>query len=139
MISSDWQSQIFEKKKKKKIGDPNLGQKAENRARNQFLCRFLKFGLLVFLEIAQDDSLEQFLTSSRGKTHKTNFVGPHLGQTDQKNTPPKIFLSFFQVWFIYIAQDNSLKHCLTTSRGKTRKKNFGAQIQTQNQVFLTFS
>ena len=34
MISSDWQSQIFEKKKKKKIGDPNLGQKAENRARN---------------------------------------------------------------------------------------------------------
>ena len=35
MISSDWQSQIFEKKKKKKkIGDPNLGQKGENRARN---------------------------------------------------------------------------------------------------------
>ena len=33
MISSDWQSQIFEKKKKK-IGDPNLGQKGENRARN---------------------------------------------------------------------------------------------------------
>ena len=32
MISSDWQSQIFEKEKK--IGGPNLGQMAQNRAQN---------------------------------------------------------------------------------------------------------
>ena len=30
----------------------------------------MKFGSLVFLEIAKDDSLEQFLTTSRGKTYK---------------------------------------------------------------------
>ena len=46
MISSDWRSQIFEKKKKKKkkkkkIGDPNLGQMGRDRAQNKFF--FLPF------------------------------------------------------------------------------------------------
>ena len=35
MISSDWRSQIFEKKKKKKkIGAPNLGQMRQNWTQN---------------------------------------------------------------------------------------------------------
>ena len=34
MISSDWRSQIFEKKKKKKIGGPNLGQMRQNWTQN---------------------------------------------------------------------------------------------------------
>ena len=43
----------------------------------------MKFGSLVFLEIAKDDSLEQFLTTSRVKTYKQSFGGrSDLGQTD---------------------------------------------------------
>ena len=43
----------------------------------------MKFGSLVFLEIAKDDSLEQFLTTSRGKTYKQSFGGrSDLGQMD---------------------------------------------------------
>ena len=38
----------------------------------RFFCRFLKFGSLVFLEITYNDSLQQFLTSSRGKIHTKN-------------------------------------------------------------------
>ena len=37
MVSSDWRSQIFEKKKKKKkkkIGGPNLGQMRQNWTQN---------------------------------------------------------------------------------------------------------
>ena len=30
-----------------------------------------------------DDSLEQFLSTSTGKTQKTSFMGNHLGQTVQ--------------------------------------------------------
>ena len=38
-----------------------------------FFCHFLEFGSLVFLQIAFNDSLQQCLTSSRGKIHKKNF------------------------------------------------------------------
>ena len=48
----------------KKIGSSNLGHMTQNRAQNQVFCYFFKFGSLVFLEIAQDNSLEQCL----GKT-----------------------------------------------------------------------
>ena len=47
-------------------------------------------------------------------------MGPKLG-----------FLTFSQVWFIsfpLIAQDVTLEQCLTTSRGKTHEKVFGAKI-----------
>ena len=37
-----------------------------------FFDIFLKFGLLVFLEIAYDDSLEPCLTTRRTKTHEKN-------------------------------------------------------------------
>ena len=36
-----------------------------------FFPLFLKFGSLVFLEISHDNTLQQCLTSSKGKTHKT--------------------------------------------------------------------
>ena len=45
-------SQFLKKKKKKKIGVPNLGQMLENRQ------NFLNFDSLVFLEIAYNDSLQ---------------------------------------------------------------------------------
>ena len=64
MISNDWRSQIFEKK-----SDPKLG--------------FLKFGSLVFLKIAYNDNLQQYLTSSRRKIHEKKFWGPNLDQRGQ--------------------------------------------------------
>ena len=51
---------------------PSLGQ---NRTQNQIFLHFLKLGLLVFLEIGQDDSLEQCLTTSTGRSHEKNFWG----------------------------------------------------------------
>ena len=39
----------------------------------RFFCYFLKFGSLVILEIAYNDSLQQCVTSSRDKIHKENF------------------------------------------------------------------
>ena len=41
-----------------------------NQAQNEVFCDFLEFGSLVFLEIAYNDSLQQCLTTSRGKTRK---------------------------------------------------------------------
>ena len=42
----------------------------QNQARNQVFRDFIKLGSLVFLYIAQDDSLEKILTTNRGKTQK---------------------------------------------------------------------
>ena len=55
------------KTEKKIIQGPKLGH---NLARNQFFCYFLKFGSLIFMEIAQEDSLEQCLTTSRDEPMK---------------------------------------------------------------------
>ena len=64
MISSDWQSQIF-----------------ESQAQNEFFffCYFLEFGSLLFIEIVYSDSLQQRLASSRGKNHEKKFAGPKFG------------------------------------------------------------
>ena len=45
--------------------------------KNVFCC-FFKFGSLVFLEIAYGDSLQQCITSSRGKTHKKDWGGGQI-------------------------------------------------------------
>ena len=49
-----------------------------------FLVHFLRFGLLVFFDIAQDCSLEQCLMSSRAKTYQQwqQNCGPNKGLTD---------------------------------------------------------
>ena len=60
---------------------PTLGQNGSKSGPK--LVLFWKFGLLVFLKIVQDDSLEQCLTTSRGKTLQKNFVDLNLGQTGQ--------------------------------------------------------
>ena len=78
---------------KKKLG-PNFGQKGQNRARNLIFCNFLKFGSLVFLEIAYNVSLQQYITSSRGKAHKKKLWGPNLGQNGLKSGPKLGFCHF---------------------------------------------
>ena len=67
MIAWDNVQLLVEVKLAKKI------QMGQNQAQNQVFCYFFKFGSLVFLEIAQDDSLEHDLTTSRGKTHEKNW------------------------------------------------------------------
>ena len=58
-----------------------------------FFDIFLKFGSLVFLEIAYDDSLEPCLTTRRTKTHEKKIVGPKL-------CPKLGFLPFSQGFII---------------------------------------
>ena len=59
--------------------------KGQNWAQNKVLCHFLKLGSLVFLEIPYNDSLQQFLTSSKGRIHKKkNVWGQDLSQNKQK-------------------------------------------------------
>ena len=77
----------------KKISVNQISAKIGPKTR---FCHFVKFGLLVFLEIAYSDSFQQCIISSRVKTHKKNWgekFGPKLGL--------KLgFLLFSQFWFI---------------------------------------
>ena len=59
--------------KKKKTGSRNLGQMGKNQVQNKVFSHSLKFGSLVFLDIAYNDSLQQCLTSIRGKIYKKKF------------------------------------------------------------------
>ena len=68
----------FDKKNLRPVFGPKglkLGPKGHN---------FFEFGSLVFLGILYSDGLQQFLTSSRGKTYEKSFWGPNLDQTSQK-------------------------------------------------------
>ena len=67
MISSDWQSQIFENKK---FGGRNLDPTCLNQVQNEVCCHFIEFQWKIFFGIADDNCLPQFLTSSRGETDK---------------------------------------------------------------------
>ena len=99
-------ARFLEKKKERwpefRPNGPKLGPKLG-------FCHLLKFGSLVFLEIAYSDSFQQCLTCSRGKTH---------GKKIDQNWAGIRFLVFSQVWFIGLFQQ-----CLTSSRGKTHGKN----------------
>ena len=78
--------------------------------KTSFFCHFLKFSSLVFLEIAYNDSLQQFLTCSRGNIHEKNLGGAKIG--------PKAsffyhFLKFGSLVFLEIAYNYSLQQGLT--------------------------
>ena len=70
---------------KKNIGGSSLGPMGLNQAQIEIFPHLLEFGSLVFLEIVYNDSLQQFLTSSRGKSHE-NIWGPNLGKTSQNRS-----------------------------------------------------
>ena len=72
-----------DKRHTKKLLGPNLGQRGQNRVWKLLFCHILMFGSLVFLEVAYNDSLQQFLTSRRGKIMKKSFWGANLGQRGQ--------------------------------------------------------
>ena len=51
----------------KKFWGPNWGRRDPKSALKLGFCHFFKFGLLVFLEIARDYSLQHCLITSREK------------------------------------------------------------------------
>ena len=71
------------------------------RPKIQVFHHFLKFGSLVFLEIAYNDSLQQCIASDRGKTHeKKFFVTKIWAKMGQNQAPKQFFLPFSQVLII---------------------------------------
>ena len=60
-----------------------MGPTGLNQFQNEVFLHFLEFGSLVFLEAVCNDSLQQSLTSSRGKTREKKFWDLNLGQTGQ--------------------------------------------------------
>ena len=99
----------------------------QNLAQNQVFCLFLKFNSLVFLEIACNDSLQQFLTSNKGKIYEKRFGGLHLGQRGQNWVRNQVFwhfLKFGSLFFLEVAYNDSLQQCITSSRVKTHVKDF---------------
>ena len=44
--------------------------------------------------------MQRCITSSRGKTHQNNFLGPNLGKKEPKSGPKLVFLPFSKVRFI---------------------------------------
>ena len=91
-------------------------------AHNWVFCYFFKFSVLVFLEIAQDDSLEHCL----GQTLEKNFGSPKLGS--QLGQGFCYSLKVQSLVFPDTAQDCSLGQCLTACRAETSKKNLGGNI-----------
>ena len=138
---------------KKNFQSLNLGQRGKNTSQNQVFFPSSQFGLLIFIEIAYIDSLQQCITSSRGKSKKKKKKkkkkkwGSYLGQNGLKSGFKVSFLLFFRfasLVFLKITCNDSQQLCLTSSRGKTYGKN-GDQIlakmgknQTQNQFFPHF-
>ena len=99
----------------------------QNWPRNQVFCQFLQFVSLAFFEIAYNDSLQQCLTSSRGKIHEKKFRGPKLGPKLGFSLFSKvrfIRLHQFSLAFFEIAYNNRLQQCLTSYRGETHEKKF---------------
>ena len=112
---------------------------AKIRPETKFFFCFLKFGSLIFLEIAYNDSLQQYLTSSRDKVHEKKFWGPNLCQRGQNQAQNQIFGSLV---FLEIAYNDCLQQCLTSSGDKIHKKNLGnkfepklAKIEPKTRVF----
>ena len=72
---------------KKVFGAQLWAKEAKIRSKTRFFCHLLQFGLLVYLEIAYNDSLQQCIASSRGKTHEKKNLERNLGQNRPKSGP----------------------------------------------------
>ena len=94
MITCNNVQHLVEVKSMKKNLGPNLVQGGQNRSRNQVFCYFLKFGSLIFFEIAHSDSLQQCLACSRGKIFE-KILGPTLWSKGAKIGPKIRFFAIF--------------------------------------------
>ena len=71
---------------KKNLGGPNLRQMSKIGLKARFFYYYLKFGSLVSLDIAYNDSSQQCLTCSWGKIHEKKLWDPNLGQRNQNRS-----------------------------------------------------
>ena len=94
MISGDAATFL---KKKKNCGS-NFGPTVLNQ--NQIKAFRHLLSSLFFFETAHNDSLQQCLTSSRGKTHERKHLGPKFVSKEPKFGPKLGFSPFSQVWFV---------------------------------------
>ena len=78
MIACNNAYYLVQVKHEKKMEAQIWVKRAKIRLKNLFFffffLHFIKFGSLIFLYIAQDDGLEQCLTTSRNKTHEKNWA-----------------------------------------------------------------
>ena len=79
---------------KKKFGGQNLGQMGQNRAQSYVFCFFLKFGSLVFLEIAYNYSLQRCVTTSGVKIHEKFFLVQIWVKSTKIGSKIKFFVIF---------------------------------------------
>ena len=85
------------------------------------------FGLLFFLEIAYEDSLQQCLTSSRGKTHEKHLepkFGPKGPKSGLKLVSFRHILKYGSLVFLEISYNDSLQQCILSSRVKIHENKF---------------
>ena len=131
MIACNHVQHLVEVKFMKKNLGANLVQGGQNRSQNQVFCYFLKFALLVFLEIAYSDRLQQCVTCSRNKIFEKKIWGPNLVQSGQNRASNQFFCYFFKLGllvFLKIAYNDSLQQYVTCSRGKISEKHVWALI-----------
>ena len=113
----------------------------QNWTQSQVFCHFLKFGSLVFHEIAYSDSLQQFLTTTRDNIHEKIFGNQIWAITGRNRTQNQVFchlLKLGSLVFHEIACNDSLQQFLTSITGKIHKKTFGDQIWAQIRPKIRF-
>ena len=113
-------------------GEKNLGTKFEPKRVKSGpkldFCHFLKFGALVFFEIAYNDSFQQCIIFSIGETHEKNFwakIGSETGFFCH-------FVRFGSLVFLEIVYNDSLQQFLTSRRDEILKKNLWGPNLGQN-------
>ena len=82
---------------KKVFGDLIWAKTGQNLVQNQVFCHFLKFSLLVLLEIAYNDSFQQCLTSSRGKIHEEKLGAQIRTKGAKIGSKTRVFAIFLTV------------------------------------------
>ena len=83
-------------KKKKNLVTRIFGKGAIIGPKTRF-CHFLKFGSLLLLVIPCNDSLQQFLISSGGKTHKKYFGAKIWAKRARIRPKIKFFAKFLNL------------------------------------------
>ena len=77
------------------IGGQNSRPTSLNYAQNEVIHHFLEFGSLVFFKNACNDSLQQYLKSSRSKTQEKNLGGEQIWAKRVKIRSKTSFLVIF--------------------------------------------
>ena len=72
-----------------------MGSTGLNQFQNEVFLHFFEFGSLVFLEAVCNDSLQQSLTSSRGKTREKKNFGIQIWGKRAKIGPEMRFFAIF--------------------------------------------